>query len=83
MSRASNRESLLAFLDTIRRPDVAASALGEHENLVDTGLIDSLAVLQIVLFLESEFSISFASTGVDPGRLSTISSIHDLIEQFA
>ncbi|MCO6411438.1 MAG: hypothetical protein J5I92_01715 [Thiogranum sp.] len=82
MSRASNHQALLAFLDTIRRPDVAAIDLGEHENLVDSGLIDSLAVLQIVLFLETEFGISFAATGVDPGRLYTVSSILDLIDEF-
>jgi acyl carrier protein len=82
VSRASNRQALLAFIETIRRPDVAASVVGEHENLVAAGLIDSLAVLQIVLFLESEFGINFASTGVDPGRLYTVSSILDLIDQF-
>ncbi len=82
MSRESNRQALLAFLETIQRPDVAAGSFGEHENLVDVGLIDSLAVLQIVLFLESEFGVNFASTGVDPGRLYTVSSILDLIDQF-
>ena len=50
--------------------------------MVDSGLIDSLAVLQIVLFLESEFGVSFASTGVDPGRLYTVSSILNLVEEF-
>jgi len=82
VSRASNRQALLAFIETIRRPDLAAGAVDEHENLVVAGLIDSLAVLQIVLFLESEFSINFASTGVDPGRLYSVSSILDLIDQF-
>lgn len=81
MSRESNRQALLAFLQTIRRPDVTG-AVDERENLVDAGLIDSLAVLQIVLFLETEFGINFASTGVDPGRLYTVSSILDLIDQF-
>lgn len=81
MSRESNRRALSAFLDTIRRPDVAAAAFDEHENLVQAGLIDSLAVLQIVMFLEAKFGIDFAATGVDPGRLYTVSSILDLIEQ--
>ena len=82
MNREANRLTLLAFLDTIRRADMTVDDLAEHENLVDAGLIDSLAVLQIVVFLESEFGINFASTGVDPGRLYTVSSILDLIEQF-
>ena len=82
MTATSHRETVLAFLDTIRRPDVAPGSVGDEENLVEAGLIDSLAVLQIVLFLESEFGISFAATGVDPGRLYTVSSILDLIQQF-
>ena len=82
MSRSANREQLLTFLETIRWPDVAAASLDDGDNLVDVGLIDSLAVLQIVLFLESEFGINFASTGVDPGRLYTVSSILDLIDEF-
>lgn len=82
MTRESNRQALVAFLETIRRPDVMPDALGDSENLVDGGVIDSLAVLQIVTFLESEFGINFAATGVDPNRLYTVSSILDLIDQF-
>ena len=82
MTREANRQTLLAFLETIQRPDVGQGALDEHENLIDAGLIDSLAVLQIVSFLESEFGIDFAATGVDPGRLYTVRSILDLIDQF-
>ncbi|MGE5276403.1 MAG: phosphopantetheine-binding protein [Acidobacteriota bacterium] len=80
MSRAGNRERLLRFLDGIRRPDRRLSEIEEGENLVQSGLIDSLALLEIVSFLESEFGVDFSSTGLDPGRLTTIPSILDLIE---
>jgi acyl carrier protein len=80
MSRAENRARLLRFLETIRRPDHGLSDIGEEENLVQSGLIDSLALLEIVSFLEAEFGIDFAATGLDPARLTTIPSILDLIE---
>ncbi|MBP2673309.1 MAG: hypothetical protein H6Q84_149 [Deltaproteobacteria bacterium] len=77
----SNRERLLAFLDGIRRPDKPISAVRDSDNLVAAGLIDSLAVLEIVMFLETQFSVDFSATGVDPTRLMSIPSILDVIER--
>jgi len=80
-NRVPNRERLIAFLDTIRRPDMPISAIEDDENLVSAGLVDSLAVLEIITFLETEFSIDFSATGVDPTRLMSIPSILDIIER--
>ncbi len=81
MSREENQARLLRFLGTISRPDRRIEAIDQNENLVQAGLIDSLALLEIVTFLETEFGVDFADTGVDPGRLTTIPSLLDLIEQ--
>jgi acyl carrier protein len=78
----SNRERLLAFLEGIRRPDKPISSIRDDDNLVAAGLIDSLAVLEIVMFLETEFSVDFSATGVDPTRLMSIPSILDVIERY-
>lgn len=83
MNRDAARTRLLAFLDTIRHPEVRLDAIDENRSLVAAGLIDSLALLEIVTFLESEFAIDLAGSGVDPTRLSTIPGILDLIEQHA
>ena len=81
MSREENRERLIRFLETIRRPDRRIDPIDPKANLVRTGLIDSLALLEIVAFLESEFGVDFGDTGVDTSRLTTIPSLLDLIEQ--
>ena len=81
MNRTENRARLLRFLETIRRPDRRLDELSESENLVRSGLIDSLALLEIVTFLEAEFGVDFRTTGVDPARLSTIDGILDLVER--
>ena len=80
MSRAATRDRLLAFLETIRRPGVSLSAIGEEANLVQAGLVDSLAVLQIIEFLEAEFGVDFRTADLDPAQLTTIPGILDLIE---
>ena len=81
MSRAERKRHLVAFLETIRRPDAVLDTVDERDGLVTSGLIDSLALLEIVSFLEVEFGMDFSATGVDPDQLGSIASILDLIEQ--
>jgi len=81
MNLAADRDELLAFLDTIRRPQFPTDAIEDHDSLVESGLIDSLAVLQIILFLEQEFGIDFTAAGFDPDELASIAGILDLIER--
>lgn len=81
MTREANRQQLLSFLETISRPEIESSSMAETEDLVAAGLIDSLAVLQIVMFLEKEFDFDFAASGTDPGRLRSVESILNLIEE--
>lgn len=78
--RAARRQTLVDFLKTIQRPDKQIESVGNDDNLVASGLIDSLAVIQIVLHLESTYGLDFSADGIDPERLASISSILDLIE---
>lgn len=57
--------------------------MAETESLVEAGLIDSLALLEIVAYLESAYGIDFAATGVEPEQLATVHGILELIEQAA
>ena len=81
MSREQNHARLIQFLGTISRPGRRIDDIDQSENLVQAGLIDSLALLEIVSFLETEFGVDFSDTGIDPGRLTTIPSLLDLIDQ--
>ena len=79
------REQLLAdlkaFLRTIQKPNRPVDSVGLDERLVASGLVDSLAIMQIVVYLEEQYGIDFAANGFDPDRLATMGSIVDLIEQ--
>jgi acyl carrier protein len=79
--RQENKRRLIAFLETIRRPEVALDTIDERDGLVSSGLIDSLALLEIITFLEDEFGIDFSASGVDPDQLGSIAEILDLVEQ--
>jgi len=47
--------------------------------LVESGLIDSLALLQIVSYLEQTYSVDFSERGIDPDDLRSVRSIIELI----
>lgn len=80
-TRDERKENLLSFLGTIQKAGLPIESLGERERLVASGLIDSLAILQIVTYLESTYEIDFALRGIDPEQLGSIGGILDLIEK--
>jgi acyl carrier protein len=50
-------------------------SLAESDSLLESGLIDSMGVLELVTFLESTFSIRVADQEVVPENLDTIARI--------
>jgi acyl carrier protein len=81
--RQQHRDGLVRFLRTIQKPNRSVDRLRDEEGLLAVGLIDSLAILQIVLYLEETYSIDFSAAGVDPEHFGTLASILDLIEREA
>ena len=79
------RDQLLAdlkqFLRTIQKPGKPIDSVGIDDPLVASGLVDSLAIMQIVVYLEERYGIDFAASGFDPDRLATMGSIIDLIDE--
>ena len=79
--RAQRKRDLLRFLRSIQKAGMPVDSIGEQDRLVAAGLIDSMALLQIVLYLEQSYGMDFSALGVDPEQLGTIGNILDLIEQ--
>lgn len=81
--RLRRRQELVRFVRTIQKPNASVDTLRDDQGLTAVGLIDSLAILQIVLYLEETYGIDFAISGVDAEQLGTIGGILDLIEREA
>jgi acyl carrier protein len=79
-AREQRKSELFRFLRTIQKAGLPVESLGERDRLVESGLIDSLAILQIVSYLEEAYAIDFSIRGVDPEQLGSIGGILDLIE---
>lgn len=75
------RQDLIRFLREIQKAGLPVESLDDSDELVASGLIDSLAILQIVIYLEDTYGIDLSVRGVDPEQLGSIGNILDLIEQ--
>ncbi|HHQ13527.1 MAG TPA: acyl carrier protein [Chromatiales bacterium] len=76
-----NRDRLCSFLQTIARPGVSIANLQDDTNLFDHGALDSLAVIQIILYLEREYHVNLGARGIDPAQLGSIEGILNAIAQ--
>lgn len=74
----NTRDQLVDFIRTIARPDSDLEAIGDDENLVEAGVVDSLAVVQMIVYLETEHRLNIAA--VDPAELVSIQGILNVIE---
>ncbi|HMV19685.1 MAG: hypothetical protein JNK96_01960 [Betaproteobacteria bacterium] len=79
--REEHYRGLVDYLKTIQKPNKQIETIGMNDGLVASGLIDSLAIVQIVVYLETTYGIDFGAIGVDPERLATIGGILDLIAE--
>ena len=77
--RPQQKAALIDFLRTIQRPDRPIDAIPEDQKLVESGLIDSLALLQIVNYLEETYRVDFRERGINPADLGSVGAILDLI----
>ena len=61
-------------------PDEDPDELTEDVELISSGILDSLATLKLVTFLENEFNVKIEAYEADEDNLNTLSDIADLIE---
>jgi acyl carrier protein len=79
MSEQEIKSAVSTFILNEFLPGEDPSALTDTTALVSTGILDSIAVLKVVTFLEEQFGITLEAheTGVD--HLNTIADIVRLV----
>jgi acyl carrier protein len=50
-------------------------------SLIDTGIVDSMGMLDVILFLETQMGISISDTDTTPENLETIGRIAAFVER--
>lgn len=75
MTSPEARQHLIEFLNSIAKPGTRVDSEADDTNLIQQGLIDSFAVIQIISYLEQEHAVDLHALGVDPTSLSSIAGI--------
>lgn len=57
-----------------------AKDLGADDSLLDKGLLDSMAIVKLIAFLEERFGVQLGDDEFDPDNFETIAAITKLIE---
>lgn len=76
----------MSQVDTIRRfvieeflPDVSAAELSVDQDLLDSGVIDSLGLLKLIAWLEERFELSVHDSDLDPDNFRSVTAIDSFI----
>jgi acyl carrier protein len=69
------RAEVVDFLSTVARPGCQVDRMDDDADLINAGVIDSLAVVQIIAYLEQKHDLHLQSSGIDPADLGTINGI--------
>jgi acyl carrier protein len=56
------------------------TSIDPDESLVTSGILDSLALLRLVTYLETQFGVTFEDGEVIPNHFETIHAIKTLVE---
>jgi len=62
-------------------PSARRRSLGEADPLLESGIIDSLGVLDVVSFLESEFKITINDDDLTPENFQNIAQITAFVQK--
>jgi acyl carrier protein len=76
-----DRMKIREFLGELLREHDDHAGFDDAEALIETGRLDSLAVVKLVEFLESAFDVDFDRVEFDPQRLGSVDEIASLIEE--
>ena len=73
-----------AFIDRVQRLFVEALNVqvpSPDTDLIDGGLLDSLALVELLFAMEREFNVTIPLEELDIDRFRTVNSIADFVEQ--
>jgi len=77
-----HREKLVAFLNSVAKPGCSVGIIDDdNTNLVQSGVIDSFAIIQIILYLEQDYGLDLPALGIDPADLVSIDGMLSAIER--
>jgi acyl carrier protein len=63
-----------------RFPEARAKSLADHDSLLDSGVVDSLGILEFATFIEEQFSVQLEDDDLTPEHFDSVASIANFVE---
>jgi acyl carrier protein len=76
-----DRMKIREFLSGLLREHDDHAGFDDAESLIESGRLDSLAVVNLAVFLESASGVDFGRVEFDPQRLGSVDEIAAVIEE--
>lgn len=76
----NTRDQLRQFISNLAQDHGYMDAIKDDEALILSGLLDSLAVVHIVVFMEKQFGIDFADVYFDQNDFDSIDRMVSFVE---
>ena len=70
---------ILQALTTYFADELGAKDLGGDDSLLSSGVLDSLAIVKLLSFVEEEFDVEISDADFDPENFETLNTIAKLI----
>lgn len=74
-----SKKKIEAFIIEEVCPDLGVTEIKEDENLIDSGMMDSLGILKILDFLDEEFGVDLSSDEIKHENFETIKKIMEMV----
>ena len=81
MAATSDREAVREFIAKKLAKSREQALVADSENIIETGLLDSLGVMQLVPFIEETFSVTVKDEDIVPENFESVDAISAYIEK--
>jgi acyl carrier protein len=75
----NHRHTIKQYIIDEYVPDASQTSITDDMDLLENGIVDSLAVLKLVAFIEDNFDVTLQPEEIDPDNLKSVNAINDLI----
>ena len=77
----SNENALIDFVQCELARGKERKGLSLTDNLIDSGILDSLGIMKLILFLEEKFSVKITDEDLIPENFESIQTINLLVQK--
>jgi acyl carrier protein len=77
---SETRQAVLKFLVGLAPNDETRSGLNEKTELMNSGVLDSFGVVQLILFIEESFGVRIPDSEIGPELFASATAISDYID---